>query len=826
MSSNHSSPSVQPEDSRTVDEAVDSRTVRRTKDRIEDDNQKIEARVRELIAEADAALAGDSPHDVGDLLETVHYYLIHDDRLTDVLRQDNDSLDTKTKIRFRNDMRMRENGKSPPADKEFKTAVKVAKALEYIHSYADKTRYVPVRMEKLDLEGATSSVTGDPTPIGRKRIGKSQTVDVENEEVLINHDDCEHVLVVALPRKGKDSTITSLCGNLKDEHNYKWFSCLDDGRNETPMISIPNDEEPIKENLQQFNQHPKAYESTVYVPDTDGVPDILPANFERFTIGIDTLTPRLILRLAGIDTGDTNVMRRIGQALKETQDQGLGVEKLVELLQEYSEELEATITVRELKQDEFTETDEGVKQVDDAEAVEEDESVREFRYEMDAEDALAEVAESLLMLSGEGFIADPGAETNLDMEAVFKDQDKTAILNCNFLKPRNEGLKFIILNLWLRLIFRLRDEKPRLPRAALEIRELKDICPSVLGNTNYKKEVKALQSTIYEIATRGGSRRILMLGSTQKLNDVYKPVRTNMPVKILLKLGEEEIMSLDRSYNFSPEQIQQLKDFKVGQGMLMEEEPHWPIQWRGARCGLGLGDGKWKDRYAEAWGARVIDSFDKQQSWLNEYGDRDYYINARTGRIKPVDREAEQLPDLGEWFVFPSDIFAHVPTTFTLADLEPPDKIDRRLVETALEGRRDVPIPSDLSLQRVDRKTHRSLSFESGEGAERDDGLRRAVVDNYDVPATLESWVGTNNTEKRSKILRICRVLKQDERNEITTQAKLSEATDIPRGTISVWNNECDEFNHCVTKENGQYRPTTIGQKALEVNWSEVDAKI
>jgi len=43
----------------------------------------------------------------------------------------------------------------------------------------------------------------------------------------------------------------------------------------------------------------------------------------------------------------------------------------------------------------------------------------------------------------------------------------------------------------------------------------------------------------------------MMLGSTQKLNDVYKAVRTNMPLKILLQLGEEEVMTLDKAYNFA-----------------------------------------------------------------------------------------------------------------------------------------------------------------------------------------------------------------------------------------------------------------------------------
>jgi len=95
-------------------------------------------------------------------------------------------------------------------------------------------------------------------------------------------------------------------------------------------------------------------------------------------------------------------------------------------------------------------------------------------------------------------------ETNLDIDAEFRAQDRVAVLNCNFLADRNDALKFSILNLWLRLIFRKRDENPRLPRALLEIRELKDIAPSVIGNTQYKEEVKALQSTIYDIATRGG----------------------------------------------------------------------------------------------------------------------------------------------------------------------------------------------------------------------------------------------------------------------------------------------------------------------------------
>jgi len=82
-----------------------------------------------------------------------------------------------------------------------------------------------------------------------------------------------------------------------------------------------------------------------------------------------------------------------------------------------------------------------------------------------------------------------------------------AVLNCNFLADRNDALKFSILNLWLRLIFRKRDENPRLPRALLEIRELKDIAPSVIGNTQYKEggQSAAIHDLRYRDARRESS---------------------------------------------------------------------------------------------------------------------------------------------------------------------------------------------------------------------------------------------------------------------------------------------------------------------------------
>jgi len=285
-----SASSVQPEDNTTVAEAIDRR--HRQSRRPDRTRQPLDRGGRpQPDREAENALAGDSKYDAEAVLETIHYFLIHDDRTSELLAPTDDTLDTATKIRFEDHCDTREAGQTPPTREEFETQVQVAKGLKYIYAYTDKTRYIPVRMEKLNVKGATSSVEGDPTPIGRRRVGKDETIDELSEEITINHEDAEHVLVIALPRKGKDSTITSICGNMMDEHNYKWFSCLDDdGRNETPMTAIPNDEPPILENLEKFDQRPKGVQVPRVRPEHRRCPGVLPSNYKRFTISIEDLT--------------------------------------------------------------------------------------------------------------------------------------------------------------------------------------------------------------------------------------------------------------------------------------------------------------------------------------------------------------------------------------------------------------------------------------------------------------------------------------------------------------------------------------------------------
>lgn len=75
----------------------------------------------------------------------------------------------------------------------------------------------------------------------------SASIEYHSEEIA--HESCDHILTTASPRQSKDATNVRICGNLKNQHGYKWESVLNDGRNELPMIATPNDEKPIRRSL-------------------------------------------------------------------------------------------------------------------------------------------------------------------------------------------------------------------------------------------------------------------------------------------------------------------------------------------------------------------------------------------------------------------------------------------------------------------------------------------------------------------------------------------------------------------------------------------------
>ncbi|AEH39527.1 hypothetical protein [Halopiger xanaduensis] len=775
----------QPSDNTATRVAVRNKLSEKIRQRQRKETLNTEAHVRDLIRDAENAIVGeeDTDREPEEYLEELHLYLWHDPDRPTLAGETTTS--ARSIYRFNQIHRRFEAGHDIDPSTWFEILVEVAKELGFVEAYTDLTQYAPVRLETLDDQGRQSNVD-TATAIGRRRIAADDAADLEDRAVEIPHSSCDHILAVALPRSGKDSTITSIGMNLYNEHNYSYFSILDDGRMETPMISIPNDEQAIRNNLERMGQDPEAFDAEVFVPAMDGLPAKLPSNFVPFTIGIDDLTPHLILRLAGITQSDANTEQRIKQALDKTLERTGEVTELVSRLQVYAKEMDATIEWTEKR-----ETGSGDGAVE----------TKSVQYHMDAEDALNQAAQRLAHLAGEGLIASPRAETNIDMASVIANQEQAAVLCCNFLPQGQEALKYTIMDLWLRLIYKARDQNSRLPRVCLEIRELKNIAPSKLADVRYKDTIKTLRQTIFFLSTQGGSRRILMLGSTQKLNDVYKPVRSNMATKILLRLGEEEIETLDRSYNFSDEQMNQLSEFDIGQGMILYGgEAYWPIELRGAPCGLGLGDRHWLDRYGQAWGARVRET--EYDGWGGKYGDCEYWVDLTDRTVVTDDSE----PGVGTWYLLPED-FEGDPAA---------DEVDQDAIDAALERRRDYPVKSDLSLQSTgfgDRQRELSLQQQ-----DRDTTLSE-VVERHNIPEAIAPWL-SKEAPTREVLVDTCRVV--DEHDDLSRQEDIAEHIDWTRSTLATHLGKSDSLEKCITKSDGTYELTPVGKRAAEIKWKVV----
>ena len=751
-------------------------------------NRSHEAHVRKLLKAAEKTLTEDTEVEPERVLAELHLYLRADTRLPHVLDPQVEEPSQRAKVRFKRYADARGKGISPPPVAELETYAEIAAALGYIHGVTDLTRYAPVRMEALDIAGVDSSVAeGEATPVGRWRIAHDSERDAD-EEVVIPHKDCEHLLLLADPRKGKDSTGVSICANLHEEHGYKYFSLHDDGRNETPAMAIPNDETPIQKNLDEFGQEPRGLETAVFVPAID-LPDELPANFEPFTLGLASLTPEIITALAYVDPA-SSTEQRIKHALDQSLDGSGTVDELIDNLEKFADETTAEITVREA----VTE--------DEADELGLDDGQYTRTYTMGEDDYLKQCAEALMQLAAEGLVADEDAPTNLDMVEEMQ-KDRVAVLNCNFLDDSKEGLKYTLINLWLRMIYRARDTHPgKLPRAVCELRELKSLAPSKLTDVKYRKQIKAVMQTLFLIGSQGGSRRILLVGSSQKLNDIYKALRTNMPIKLLLQLSQEKVTSLkqDAGYSFTDKGEEYIQDCGTGMGMLISHgEKYYPIQWRGAPCGLGLGDMVWEHRYGMSMGYRVRTA---EQYWDGEKQDARAWID-EDGRVYDVD---ELEPEYGEWYLLDEDI---------PEPMVPGDDID---VQPVIAERREYPLPMELGHEQVSLDA-RSREMRLIATAEAEQKQKETEMRKYGIQGHLADWIEVQ-PGTRSRWLKVLRAVRDE---FCQSHNDIHEITGIPTGTISRWARREGKLKGAFEKDgDGVYQLTRMGERALEVPWGEV----
>lgn len=797
---------IQSQDNVSLENAVEGLIQKKRERRRRRDDLSVEAAVRDLLNLCQEVLSVDQ-NSAEPLLDEIHTLIVHDEDLDKVvsasstLLQESTGIDDDTarqiKAQFRRNRRRRARDRTPPnPEREYVALMYIAKALDYYSSITDLTPYAPVRLEALDIPGTTNVDT--PTPVGRRRLPKDTKQDLDEASVEIPHESCDHILVVAVPRRGKDSTIASLGLNLQREHGYKYISVFDDGRMETPMLAIPSDDKGIRQNLDRFDQGPRAFDAQVFVPSTPDVPEKLPANFQRFTIGIDSLTPHLILRLAGVTSSDPTVEDRIERALEMTVENTGDVPELVARLNKLAVSQDVEIEWSEQREKGSGATTE----------------TYEAHYSVPASKAIKKAAQRLANLAGRGIVAGTGASTNIDMPEIIRDQERAAVLCCNFMSEGQEALKFVLIDLWLRMVYRTRDEYPRLPRVALELRELKNLAPSKIGDVRHSDAIKTLRQTIFFISTNGGSRRVLMLGSTQKLNDVYKPIRTNMATKILLQLGEEEIQTLDRSYNFSWEQQEQLSSFKVGMGMLIAEgDKFYPIEWRGAPCGLGVGDEKWLDRYGRAWGARVASDDSafpprghRRDSWWVHVPDLEKYaVNERTPNV------GEQY---AEWYLLESDF----PDDVDRSD------VDRDLVNETLEQRREYSVEACLNLVSSGEGTESHTLHE--EETESRTETAEMIVSKHNLPIRVTSWfVGEDGRINGGiKLANSRKILRAIEAGEFETLAAVGEQVDLNYHTVG--DHLREELKPCVSRDGEYFTITEAGERVLNTDLDEVANEI
>lgn len=801
-----------------IDGLIESQRERRRRE----EDLGTESYVRELLDATRRRIAEGDEYDAGVILGWVREVLHADEDLEEFTRGTPDalveSLDisaekaSQIKSTWRRHGKIRDRGRRyPDPEQELKVVSSLSKALGYFTAVSDMTRYAPVRFESINQPGAKTTVD-EPTPVGRIRIGKDSDVSIDEKTVEIPHKSCDHIIAIALPRRGKDSTLASLGKNLKEEHQYSYFSIYDDGRMETPMMAVPNDDKGIQDNLERMGQEPEALDADVYVPRMTGLPEKLPANFIPFTISIADLTPSIILRLAGITKADMDAEARVKRALNETLANDGDVSQLVMRLQIYANETDAVI--------EWTELEERPAGGDNVETY-------QAEYQMREDEALRKAAAQLARLAGEGLIASPSASTNVDMDAVIRDRETAAVLCCNFLQSGREALKYTIIDLWLRLIYEARDSNPRLPRVALEIRELKNLAPSKWGDASYKDAIKPLRQTLFFLSSQGGSRRIMILASTQKIKDVYKPIRSNMATKIMLQLNDEGIEELDRSIHFSHEQKNQLGGFDIGMGMIYAEgTPHWPIEWRGAPCGLGLGDYHWLDRYGEALGARVRTSY--HAGW-KAGSDPEWWVHVPTVDVYEV---SEQKPKIDEyysqWYLLPCDF---------PEDTEPED-VTQELVAEALEDRREYPLKTDLTLLPTDVEDRQSTLLLS---AKDNESAKEAIIKEESIPQPIHDWLDKQRGP-REKLVEACEAISEaeekaaavDEEDDadpdelrIRTQRGWAERLSYSRSTLANHTGDGQALDPCYKEtDDGYYTLTPCGKKVTRIDWQTVEENL
>lgn len=393
-----------------------------------------------------------------------------------------------------------------------------------------------------------------------------------------------------------------------------------------------------------------------------------------------------------------------------------------------------------------------------------------------------------------------------------------------------------------RLIFEEKsgEGSSRIPRVAMEIREMKDVAPSKWSDVEHGEQIKPLRQTLFRLSTRGQSRGIMVLGSTQKVTDLYRSIRSNMGIEVVLQLSRSGLNVPDDSHQFTHRERSQILGFSLGQGMLFNPEssgPTYPIYFAGARCGLGDKDREWLDRYGIAFGARVREY--ERASW-RETGDEQYWINAITGEVNDVDvAGAPPVDERLKWYLLPQDVEAVTPGDMLACPHAPlveeapsvprgekwhemakgGEQVGEVVRRAAMLRRREYPVSSDL-LPRETPFSDRERHMEMQSASTSEETALEARFEAAEVPAAVRSWSGA----KPEKVERMLDVLRAIRDNEYTSQHSLAETCGVSDGSISNYLTNKRACAQCI-EDPGRYEPyqlSTVGKRVLDIDWSYV----
>jgi hypothetical protein len=255
--------------------------------------------------------------------------------------------------------------------------------------------------------------------------------------------------------------------------------------------------------------------------------------------------------------------------------------------------------------------------------------------------------------------------------------------------------------------------------------------------------------------------------------------------------------------------------------LISEGNADYPIQLRGAPCGLGLGDRHWRDRYGVAWGARVREH--ETAGW-KAGSDPEWWVDVVDCRV--YDTEDNGPPPIGDWYLLPEDLQGAFVNDVLVEDYEVEafsecEAEERRdWVDAALDARREYEIPNDLLLRPTGHgNRQRSVSLETDDAESKIDDL----TEEYGIPKPLRAWLETT-PGKRAKLIEAVETI--DEMEDVRGAKGLAKELSYSRSTLANYWSKADGLDATWEQDGKFVQLTPVGKQAAAMDWESINERL